>query len=141
MTVVSLPSLHLGFTHLLFRRGSRSIFLSDSKISGGIMSHVRQKKGVLNTENFTPTQESSTLTPLPPLAIIGHQLYHGGGSTSSYAIFKKKHPVQRITYPLVSTLTWGFLFKHCFSCKTLFFTLKNCISYDDNCIILPAIYY
>ncbi len=95
-------------------RGSRSIFLPDSEISGGIIGRVRQK-GVPNT-NFTPTQESPTLTPLPPLAKIGDQLYHGGGSNSSDATLNKKCPHQRITYPLGS-MTQAFLFMCWFCCK------------------------
>ncbi len=122
------------------RRGSRSIFAPDLKIFGGIISHVRQKKSVPNT-NFSPTLESPTITPLPPLAGMGHQMYHGGGSTSSYIIWMKKCPHQHITYPLGSALMWAFLFTHCFSCKTPFFTLKNRVNDDDNYIILPAMYY
>jgi hypothetical protein len=49
------------------------------------------------------------LTPLPPFAKIGDQLYHGGGSTPSDAILTKKRPIQRITYPLGSTLMQVFL--------------------------------
>ena len=44
-----------------------------------------QKIGVPNF-NFTPTQESLTLTPVPPLPKMGDQLYHGGGSISSNVI-------------------------------------------------------
>jgi hypothetical protein len=105
-------------------RGSRSIFLPDSKISGGIIGRVRPKKGVPNP-NYMPTQESPTLTPLPPLAKIGHQLYHGGGSISSNATLTKKCPCQRITYLLGSTLTRAFLFMCCFCCEIAFFTQKH----------------
>ncbi len=94
-------------------RGSRSIFSPDSKVSGGIIGHVRPKKSVPNP-NFTPTQESPTLTPVPPLAKIGHQLYHGGGSISSDMVLTKKRPCQWITYPLGSTLTRAFLLMCCF---------------------------
>ncbi len=115
-------------------RGSRSIFSPDSKISGRIIGHVRPKKGVPNP-NFTPTQESPTITPAPPLTKIGHQLYHGGGSISSNMALTKKRPRQRITYPLGSTLMRAFLFMCCFRCKTAFCTLNNRIDNDDNYII------
>jgi hypothetical protein len=82
-----------------------------------------------------PTQESPTLTPVPPLTKIGHQLYHGGGSISSNMVLTKKRPCQRITYPLGSMLMRAFLFMCCFRCKTAFFTLKNCVDDDDNYII------
>jgi hypothetical protein len=75
------------------------------------------------------------LTPLPPLAIIGHQLYHGGGSTFSYVTSTKKRLHQRIPYPLGNTLMRAFLFMCCFCYKTAFFTLKDHINYDDNYII------
>jgi hypothetical protein len=93
-----------------------------------------QKKGLPNP-NFTPTQESPMLTPVPPLAKIGHQLYHGGGSISSVMVLTKKRPCQKITYPLGSTLTRAFLFMCCFHCKPAFFTQKNCVNDDDNYII------
>jgi hypothetical protein len=53
-------------------------------------------------------------------------------------ILRKKCPRQRITYPLGSTLTWAFLFKHCLSCETPFFYPKNRIDNVDNLIILSA---
>ncbi len=118
-------------------RGSRSIFLPDSKISGGIIGYVRPKakKKCVPNPNFTPTQESPMLAPVPPLAKIGHQLYYGGGSISSDMVLTKKCLRQWITYPLGSMLTRAFLFMCCFRCKTAFFTLKNRINDDDNYII------
>jgi hypothetical protein len=130
-------TMHIFYQPLIKTRGpdqfSHQIlkFLAESLAASG------QKKGVPNP-NFTLTQESPTLTPLPPLAKIGHQLYHGGGSISFDATLTKKCPRQRITYPLVSMLTWAFLFKHCFCCKTASFTLKNRFNNDDNCIIFLA---
>ncbi len=98
------------------------------------MATSGQKKGVPNP-NFTPTQESPMLTPIPPLTKIGHQLYHGGGSISSDVVLTKKRPCQQITYPLGSRLMQAFLFMCCFCCKTAFFTLKNRVNNDDNYII------
>ncbi len=83
------------------------------------------KKSVLSSTNFTPTQESPTLTPLPPLAKIGDQLYHGGGFTSSDALLTKKRPHQRITYPLGSMLMRAFLFMLVLAEKLRFLPLKT----------------
>jgi hypothetical protein len=70
----------------------------------------------MNT-NFTPTQESPTLTPLPPLAQIGDQLSHGGGFTFSDATLTKKCPHQLITYPLGSMLMGAFHLRVVFAAK------------------------
>ncbi len=85
------------------------------KFLAGSLATPGQKKVVLNP-NFTPTQESPTLTPVPPLAKIGHQEQsHGGGSISSNMVLTKKCLRQQITYPLGTTLTPAILLKRCFS--------------------------
>jgi hypothetical protein len=79
------------------------------------------------------------LTPVPPLASIGHQLYHGGGSISSNMVLTKKMPTSADDLPLGITLMPAFLLKHCFSCKTPFLPQKH-VNNDDNLIILLATY-
>ncbi len=113
-------------------RGSRSIFLPDSKISGGMIGHIRPKKKVYQTQISRRHKNPQHQPPLPLLSKIGHQLHHGQGSISSDMVLTKKHPCQRITYLLGSMLMRAFLFMCCFCCKTAFFTLKNRINDDDN---------
>jgi hypothetical protein len=79
------------------------------KFLAGSLAMSGQKKSIPNP-NFMPKQESPTLTPIPPLAKIWHQLYHGGDSISSNMVLTKKRLCQRITYPLGSTLIGGGFF-------------------------------
>ncbi len=114
--------------------GPDQFFCQILKFLAGSLATSGQKKSIPNP-NFMPKQESPTLTPIPPLAKIWHQLYHGEDSISSDMVLTKKCLCQRITYPLGSTLTQAFLFMCCFQCKTVFLILKNRIDEDDNYII------
>ena len=110
-------AVSLEILFVAYSRGSDQFSCQILKIMVGSLAKSGQKKGVLLNPNFAPTQESPTLSPLPHLAKIGHQLYHGGGSIYSNATLTKKCPRQWITYPLGSTLMRAFLFMCCFCCK------------------------
>ena len=76
-------------------RGSSSISLPDSKISGGSISLIRQKRC---------TNTKPKILNAPPLTKIGHHPPHGKESPSSDWTFQVKRPHQRIIYPLGSAL-------------------------------------
>ena len=99
-------------------RGSSPIFLPDSKISGGSIGVVKQKKGV--SIKKTELQPESTRIPsLSPSPKLGTNCPKVKTPPPLTRYHQMKCSCQRITYPLGNTLTWAFFVNFFFAAKLL----------------------